>query len=343
MLGGGASALHLRGFSAQSAASRTPDLQNGSPRRSANPASSTWSQLGDALTKLDDPPVKALVVYNSNPAAIAPGSERRAAPVCAATICSPSCSNNSRPIRPISPTSFSRHHLPRTHRSLLRLRPLPSATRPTRPPRARRNAAQHRSLPPPRRPHGLRRALLPRHGRRHDPCAPRYAITRSSPASPSKRSTREHSIRLQSARARSCLSPKAASARHPAAANSTRKRSITSRPSNRATAMRALRATFPLEMISPKNHDSMNSTFGYRPENDRETAVLTLHPEDAAPRGIATGDIVRAFNDRGRLHPRSQRQRHRGARRRLHAFCSLAEARAGRQLGELAHLATAHR
>ncbi len=30
------------------------------------------SELGKALTELDEPPVKAMVVYNSNPAAIAP-------------------------------------------------------------------------------------------------------------------------------------------------------------------------------------------------------------------------------------------------------------------------------
>lgn len=34
------------------------------------------SQLGDALTRAGDPPVKALVVYNSNPAAVAPDRER---------------------------------------------------------------------------------------------------------------------------------------------------------------------------------------------------------------------------------------------------------------------------
>jgi len=33
------------------------------------------SQLGEALTKIDDPPVKAIVVYNSNPAAVAPDRE----------------------------------------------------------------------------------------------------------------------------------------------------------------------------------------------------------------------------------------------------------------------------
>jgi anaerobic selenocysteine-containing dehydrogenase len=43
----------------------------------------------------------------------------------------------------------------------------------------------------------------------------------------------------------------------------------------------------------------MNSTFGYRPEVDSQTAVLTIHPADAASRAIVTGDAVRMFNDRG--------------------------------------------
>ena len=51
----------------------------------------------------------------------------------------------------------------------------------------------------------------------------------------------------------------------------------------------ALRARFPLEMISPKHADSMNSTFGNRPRLDRETAAATLHPSDATPRNIFTG------------------------------------------------------
>jgi anaerobic selenocysteine-containing dehydrogenase len=61
----------------------------------------------------------------------------------------------------------------------------------------------------------------------------------------------------------------------------------------------ALRARYPLEMISPKNDDSMNATFGNRAETDVQTAVIRVHAEDAAPRGIVTGDQVRVFNDRG--------------------------------------------
>jgi anaerobic selenocysteine-containing dehydrogenase len=60
-----------------------------------------------------------------------------------------------------------------------------------------------------------------------------------------------------------------------------------------------LRRKYPLELISPKNDDSMNSTFGHRDAVDLETATLHLTREDAQPRGIQTGDRVRAYNARG--------------------------------------------
>lgn len=44
--------------------------------RPGNPRTINMVQLGDALTQLDDPPVKALIVYNSNPAATAPDQGR---------------------------------------------------------------------------------------------------------------------------------------------------------------------------------------------------------------------------------------------------------------------------
>ena len=61
----------------------------------------------------------------------------------------------------------------------------------------------------------------------------------------------------------------------------------------------ALRRQYPLELISPKNDDSMNSTFGHRDAVDRQTATLEMHPDDAAARAIQDSDTVRAFNDRG--------------------------------------------
>jgi anaerobic selenocysteine-containing dehydrogenase len=61
----------------------------------------------------------------------------------------------------------------------------------------------------------------------------------------------------------------------------------------------SLRARFPLELISPKHDDSMNSTFGNRLDTDAATATVHIESADAAARGIATGDQVRVYNDRG--------------------------------------------
>jgi anaerobic selenocysteine-containing dehydrogenase len=59
------------------------------------------------------------------------------------------------------------------------------------------------------------------------------------------------------------------------------------------------RERYPLELVSSKNDNSMNSTFGWRGDTDAETSVLELHVEDAGARGIGTGDRVRVFNGRG--------------------------------------------
>jgi len=60
-----------------------------------------------------------------------------------------------------------------------------------------------------------------------------------------------------------------------------------------------LRRRYPLELVSPKNDDSMNSTFGHRDRVDRQTAVLQISAEDAAARGIRDADRVLVYNDRG--------------------------------------------
>jgi len=60
-----------------------------------------------------------------------------------------------------------------------------------------------------------------------------------------------------------------------------------------------LRGRFPLELISAKSHDSMNSTFGNESSAQNQTSMLFVHDDDARPRGIASGDRVRVFNGRG--------------------------------------------
>ena len=62
-----------------------------------------------------------------------------------------------------------------------------------------------------------------------------------------------------------------------------------------------LKRRYPLELISPKNDDSMNSTFGSRNDVDRQTATVTVHPVDAATRHILAGDQVRLYNERGSI------------------------------------------
>ncbi len=58
---------------------------------------------------------------------------------------------------------------------------------------------------------------------------------------------------------------------------------------------------YPLELITWKNHNSMNSTFGVKPDVDQETAVAYLHPQDANARQIADGQTIRIFNARGHV------------------------------------------
>jgi anaerobic selenocysteine-containing dehydrogenase len=58
---------------------------------------------------------------------------------------------------------------------------------------------------------------------------------------------------------------------------------------------------YPLTLLSPPEHEFMNSTFVNVPALARKagTPKLLLHPEDAAARGIEDGDRLRIWNDRG--------------------------------------------
>jgi molybdopterin guanine dinucleotide-containing S/N-oxide reductase-like protein len=62
---------------------------------------------------------------------------------------------------------------------------------------------------------------------------------------------------------------------------------------------------FPLELLGRKNDNYMNSTFanldGHRKMEARTAQKLEIHPLDAKSRGIADGDRVRIYNDRGWL------------------------------------------
>ncbi|WP_434661078.1 molybdopterin oxidoreductase family protein [Paraburkholderia sp. A3BS-1L] len=69
-----------------------------------------------------------------------------------------------------------------------------------------------------------------------------------------------------------------------------------------------LAARYPLAMISPPARNFLNSTF-VNVESLRATEGephLDLHPTDAARRAIADGDQVRIFNDRGSMQARAR-------------------------------------
>jgi biotin/methionine sulfoxide reductase len=60
---------------------------------------------------------------------------------------------------------------------------------------------------------------------------------------------------------------------------------------------------YPLHMLSDQPSDKLHSQLDHSPHS-RSTKVrgrqpITIHPEDAAARGIADGDLLRVFNDRG--------------------------------------------
>jgi anaerobic selenocysteine-containing dehydrogenase len=58
---------------------------------------------------------------------------------------------------------------------------------------------------------------------------------------------------------------------------------------------------YPLAMISPPARNFLNSSFvNVQSLRDIEgEPVLEIHADDAQPRGIAGGELVRVFNDRG--------------------------------------------
>ena len=68
---------------------------------------------------------------------------------------------------------------------------------------------------------------------------------------------------------------------------------------------RAHATVYPLEFLPRKADNYMNSTFanlpGHRRLEARSSGILDIHPADAAARSLATGDPVEVFNARGRI------------------------------------------
>jgi anaerobic selenocysteine-containing dehydrogenase len=67
-------------------------------------------------------------------------------------------------------------------------------------------------------------------------------------------------------------------------------------------------SAYPLAMISPPARNFLNSSFVNVTslQASEGEPLLEIHPTDAAARGIADGDTVRVFNDRGSYHCRAR-------------------------------------
>jgi anaerobic selenocysteine-containing dehydrogenase len=61
---------------------------------------------------------------------------------------------------------------------------------------------------------------------------------------------------------------------------------------------RPLPSSYPLALLTPSSDKRTNSLFGNDVASD-PTPEVEIHPDDAAPRGISTGQRVRVFNDLG--------------------------------------------
>jgi anaerobic selenocysteine-containing dehydrogenase len=298
-VGGGAVLSTSGAFQVNRPALERPDLQFQSPLgREARIVN--MSQLGLALNDLQAPPVKALVVYNSNPAAVAPnqnsvlkGLRREDLFTVVLEQFQTDTANHAAFLLPA--TTFLEHtdaYFAYGHYYLQMARavlPAPGETQ--------SNAEAFRQL-------AARMGF-------HDPCFQdseedmiRALVNSDHPFVKGitvEQLDREHFVRLRVASNGDAFLPFAAGAFGTPSGKCEFKAETLdyTPPVESRHGEPALRNKYPLELISPKNDDSMNSTFGYRPDTDRQTSFLKLHAHDAGPRGITNGDHVRVFNDRG--------------------------------------------
>ena len=295
-MGGGLQLSTSAAFQLNRAALERADLQMTSPlRREARLVN--MSQLGDALTKLDSPPVKAMVVYNSNPAAIAPdqnairkGLRREDLFTVVLEQFQTDTADFADVILPA--TTFLEHsdlYYAYGHHYLQLARPALPA-----PGETKRNTEVFRQL-------AARMGFDEPCFQDSDDDMIRTLLTGGHPFLEGitlERLEAEHSVRLNIGE--TFLPFAKGGFGTPSGKCEFRAESLTyEAPVESRAGDQDLARRFPLELITPKNDDSMNGPFGNRPEVDAQTAVVVMHPLDAAPRGIVSGDQVRLRNDRG--------------------------------------------
>lgn len=298
-VGGGLQLSTSQAFRLNKEAVEMPELQKrsalGREARILN-----MSELGKALTAVDDPPVSVMVVYNSNPAAIAPnqnlvlkGMRREDLFTVVLEQFQTDTADHADILLPV--TTFLEHtdlYLAYGHYYLQMARPALPAPGETKPNvEIFRLLAQRMGFDEPcfqDSEDDMIRTLL-------DSEHPFVkGITR-------EQLDREHSVRLNVSPSGEVFLPFAQGGFGTASGKCefNAKDLDYVPPVESRLGASELSSKFPLEMISAKSHDSMNSTFGNHPGTQRQTSVLYLNGADAEQRGIRNGDRVRMFNGRG--------------------------------------------
>jgi len=298
-LGGGLQLTTSGAFEFNRAALERPDLQSRSPLgREARLVN--MAQLGHALLELDQPPVKALVVYNSNPAAIAPNQSRvlrglRRSDLFTVVL-EQFLTDTARHADIVLPvTTFLEHtdlYLAYGHYYLQLARPALAA-----PANVKSNVEIFRLL-------AGRMGFTESCFAESEEDMIRAALASGSPRFEGitiERLLQEQSIRLNVAPAGEPFLPFVNGGfRTPSGRFEFGAESLGYQPPEESRfGKRAIVSRYPLELVSAKNDDSMNSTFGHRRDVDEQTGRLSIHPDDASRRGIVQGMLVRVANDRG--------------------------------------------
>jgi anaerobic selenocysteine-containing dehydrogenase len=292
-VGGGMQLSVSQAFQFNKAALEMPEL--GPAARTVN-----MTELGSALTVLDQPPVKAVVVYNSNPAGIAPDQNRvlkgfRREDLFTVVLEQFQTDTADYADILLPSTTFLEHtdvYLSYGHYHVQLARP---ALAP--PGEARSNVEVFRALA---KRMGFEDACF------RDSEDDMIRALLDSGHSFLKgitleRLEREHSVRLNVSAEGTPFLPFAEGKFGTASGKCEVDVPDYVPPVESRFGDASLRKRFPLEFVSSKNDDSMNSTFGNRDAVDKQTSVLHIATEDAERRGIRTGDLVRAFNERGSL------------------------------------------
>ncbi|HWF48247.1 MAG TPA: molybdopterin-dependent oxidoreductase [Bryobacteraceae bacterium] len=304
--GGGLQLTTSGAFEFNRAALERPDLQWRSElQREARLVN--MARLGHALNELDNPRVHAMVVYNSNPASIAPHQRLVVAGLRREdlfTVVLEQFQTDTADYADIvlPSTTFLEHtdlYLAYGHYYVQMARPALAPLGETKP-----NVEVFR--------------LLAKRMGFDDPCFDdseddmmRALLDTSSPylnGITLERLDREHFIRLNVSGEREPFLPfasggfRTSSGRFEFGAENL----DYTPPAESRLGDPALRSQFPFELISSKNDDSMNSTFGHRASADAQTSVVEMHPEDARLLEITQGMPVRVFNDRGECYFQAQ-------------------------------------